>query len=640
METLPVIPIGGHPAIRYAAEELVRCLDAAGIAARVTDAGAPVAAPGIRLGVAQDLGASGAALPALPEPSLDDAVLVAVEGGVGTIAGTNPRSVLLAVYRFLTELGFRWVRPGLQGEIVPRLHRAALAASVREAASYRHRGICIEGAVSFEHVRDLIDWMPKVGLNAYFIQFRESFVFFDRWYAHRDNPRAAGPGKGIADVRAMVRDIEAEIAKRDLLYHAVGHGWTCEPFGVPGLGWDRYEGPVPEEARRAFALVDGKRELWQGIPLNTNLCYGTPEVRRTIVTDVVRYAKDRPEIRYLHLWLADGTNNHCECEACVKARPADFYVMLLNELDEALGRAGLDTRIVFLVYVDLYWPPEREVIRNADRFVLMFAPITRTYSRSFSTPRELPALAPYTRNRLQFPKSIEENLAHLRAWQGRFPGDSFDFDYHLIWDHFCDPGYTAVAQGLHEDLVQLRSIGLNGFVSCQVQRAFFPTGLAMAVLGQTLWNRDARFDEIADDYYRSAFGHDGPACRAYLASLSDAFDPPYLRGERPAVDPERVRALERVTGIVDRFLPVIRRNSASSDPCHAASWRYLLDHAEICRMLASAIAALASGRDEEARDRADTLMRYLWEREPELHRVLDVWMYQQVIRTRLGMKVG
>jgi len=71
---------------------------------------------------------------------------------------------------------------------------------------------------------------------------------------------------GVAKVREMIHTIETDIATRDLLYHAVGHGWTCEPFGVPGLGWDAYEGPVPEEAKRAFALVNGKRELWGGIP--------------------------------------------------------------------------------------------------------------------------------------------------------------------------------------------------------------------------------------------------------------------------------------------------------------------------------------------------------------------------------------
>ena len=47
----------------------------------------------------------------------DDAIAVDVQEARGTIAGANPRSVLLGVYRFLTEVGCRWVRPGAEGEL-------------------------------------------------------------------------------------------------------------------------------------------------------------------------------------------------------------------------------------------------------------------------------------------------------------------------------------------------------------------------------------------------------------------------------------------------------------------------------------------------------------------------------------------
>jgi hypothetical protein len=62
-------------------------------------------------------------------------------------------------------------------------------------------------------------------------------------------------------------------------------------------------------------------------------------------------------------------------------RPADYYVILLNELDEALGHVGYPGKVVFLAYADLLWPPEVEQIHNPERFILMFAPITRSYRR-------------------------------------------------------------------------------------------------------------------------------------------------------------------------------------------------------------------------------------------------------------------
>ena len=54
--------------------------------------------------------------------------------------------------------------------------------------------------------------------------------------------------------------------------------------------------------------------------------------------------------------------------------------MLLNEIDERLTALGLDTRLAFLIYFELLWPPVTQHLKNPDRFILMFAPITRTYT--------------------------------------------------------------------------------------------------------------------------------------------------------------------------------------------------------------------------------------------------------------------
>ena len=64
-------------------------------------------------------------------------------------------------------------------------------------------------------------------------------------------------------------------------------------------------------------------------------------------------------------------------------RPADWYVRMLNEMDAAFTAHDISGKIVFLAYVDLLWAPEQEQLANPDRFILMFAPITRSYSRSY-----------------------------------------------------------------------------------------------------------------------------------------------------------------------------------------------------------------------------------------------------------------
>ncbi len=594
----------------------------------------------LALGTFAQLGARFRPWPAVPQPDLDDAIYIETKGTTGIIAGSNPRSVLLAAYRYLSELGCRWVRPGPDGEYLPPIDAAALSARsirVAEAASYRHRGICIEGAVSYEHVRDIVDWAPKAGLNTYFTQFRESYTFFERWYAHRGNPLLPPEPFSLERARELKAQLGAEIARRGLVFHDVGHGWTCEPLGLPGLGWEYPAPPVPEGARRYLAEIGGQRDLWQGIPLNTNLCYSNPEVRALITGDVVQYARAHPEVDVIHFWLADGSNNHCECPRCRQARPADWYVRLLNELDERLTAAGLPARIVFLIYVDLLWPPETERIQHPDRFILMFAPITRTYSRPFTAAlagpagSSLPELPPYERNRLTFPNDVGGNVAFLRAWQRLFQGDSFDFDYHFMWDHYKDPGSVAIAEVLHQDIRGLAALGLNGLVSCQVQRAFFPTGLGMAVMGRTLWNKDLEFDAIAEDSFRSAFGADGLACLDYCRRLSRLFDPPYLRGEKPRRDAAVAEAYARLPAIIDAFRPIIQRNLNAADPCHARSWRYLDTHAEVCLHLAQALEHRAAGDDQAAAQAWAAAERLVQERELDLHPVLDVYELTRVL---------
>ena len=50
--------------------------------------------------------------------------------------------------------------------------------------------------------------------------------------------------------------------------------------------------------------------------------------------------------------------------------------MMLNEIDRRFTEKGIKTKICFLVYLDLYWPPETERIHNEERFLMMFAPIS------------------------------------------------------------------------------------------------------------------------------------------------------------------------------------------------------------------------------------------------------------------------
>lgn len=563
-----------------------------------------------------------------------DHICIDVKNGAGFITASNERAVLIAAYRFMKELGCRYLRPGKEGEVIPkrRLTRRDLNVFVCETASYRHRGVCIEGAVSYNHVADMIDFLPKVGMNGYFMQFHVPSVFFKRFY-NTDilldpNPYRQTMPVTDEDVARMWPGIEEEIALRGLDYHATGHGWTCAPFNINATGWEQMaDEDVPAEAIDVMAQIDGKRGLFGGVALNTNLCYSNPLVRDKMNDAIVQYCRAHPNVNFLHFWLADGANNHCECSECQKKLPSDYYVMTLNELDEKLTAAGIDTKIVCLIYVDLLWAPKLEKIQNPDRFVLMFAPITRTYSHAL-TDADLRAeveLKPYARNRNVMPASVAENVARLRQWQQeQLGGDSFDFDYHLMWDHMLSPGYMETARILHKDMANLDKIGLNGMVSCQGQRVFFPTGLPFYAMAAALWNKDSRFEDVCAEYFGAAFGELGGQVQAYLCELDRLFDPVYLRREKAVDQAYYAGNMDAVKKLVDDFLPVMEENKDRGD-----GWHQLRLHADVVKMHAETMKVYLGGdHGPEARKAARArMMAYLYQNEHKFMDTFDVHLY-------------
>ena len=204
---------------------------------------------------------------------------------------------------------------------------------------------------------------------------------------------------------------------RGMMQHRVGHGWTGEALGYTATGWETDDTEIAPEKKSLLAEVNGKRELFGGVPTNTNLCYSNPAVVELYCEKVLNYVKEHPEADYLHVWLADLFNNVCECEECRKKILTDHYIHMLNAIDAKLTEAGYGTKLVFLLYQELLWAPQTEQLNNPDRFVLMFAPISRTFMKSYAQAGELSPTPEYVLNKITLPVSMEENMAFLKDWQ-------------------------------------------------------------------------------------------------------------------------------------------------------------------------------------------------------------------------------
>lgn len=348
--------------------------------------------------------------------------------------GSNPRSVLFAAYRLLEELGVVFLRPGPNGEVVPAGRRLSLPTRpLREQASYRHRGICIEGAPRLAHVLDVLDWMAKKKMNTFQLQFLHAGVFWRRGY------QEVGDRLSESDCYALDDRVIARVKDLGMVLHRVGHGWTSAAVGVPGLGWERTAQRPARDKRGWLAEVNGKRDLWEGIAANTELCYSQPQVRQAFVEQVVTYARQHSEVDCLHVWMSDSYNNKCECADCRKQTPSDWYAMLVEAIGRRLKQEQLATHVVFLGYMDLLWPPDRVRV-TTDNVIFMYAPITRCYRHPLDDPKcQEPAGAARPKlNRCRLPRTNRAYAQIMRSWSKLKLPDTFIFDYHMMWAVWSD----------------------------------------------------------------------------------------------------------------------------------------------------------------------------------------------------------
>ncbi len=617
-----IIIYNQHPTAIYAAMELesyLKQLDAA--------PDGP-----ILLSIREDMTDLG--FPAVQDPRLDDQYSIMIEEQGGTITGSNPRSLLLGVYDYLRLIGFRFLQPGSQYEYRPEITSSREFAAARQyTAPFRHRGVCLEGACSIDNILQFIDWMPKAGFNCFFVQFQLPYTFLERWYAHEGNPLAKKEDFTPELARQYDDRITNALEKRSLLHHRVGHGWTCEIAGYPSCGW--MKAPSGKNSR-FLAQLDGKRRLFHHIPLNTNLCYSSKEVISAFVEKVVSYARSNPVVDYLHIWLADECNNICECEECRKTTPADQYIHILNLIDEALTGEGLKTRIVFLIYQELLWTPKQETLHNEERFTLMFAPISRIFMESY--PAAIPdrPIPEYRRNQIKLPATLEENLAFLTRWQEAFHGDSFVYDYPLGRAHYGDISYFQIARTIYRDIHHLGGLHLNGYISCQELRAALPNGFPNYVMGRALNEPELSFEELADDYFRHAYGREYQSVLHYLTTLSQLYNCDYFNGKGPRTDETVHQSMEEALAVLKLYQETIRFHQPDSE-LEKYYWDLLDYHNGYGVRLTLTLYYLSGGMEQQAGDAWEEFHTYICENEPRYQKVLDVYRISEVAGKYTGL---
>ncbi|HEM4061979.1 TPA: DUF4838 domain-containing protein [Streptococcus suis] len=575
----------------------------------------------------------------------NDTIGIEMKNGNAILTGNSDVSILIAVYRLLSEFGAVFTRPGRKHELIPSLTITdwnEKELSIHETASYKHRGVCIEGADSYQNTKEFLDWLPKINMNSFFIQFENPYSFLKRWYEHEFNPYADKEDFNTEIAQQMSDLLDEELSKRGLIHHRVGHGWTGEVLGYSSkYGWESGL-KLPEEKKPLVAELNGKRELFNTAPILTSLCFSNPDVGERMCELIVNYAKERKDVDYLHVWLSDARNNICECEKCKQEIPSDQYVRILNQLDRKLSEEGLNTKICFLLYHELLFAPKHEVLENPERFTMMFAPITRTFEMSYADvdyENDVPLPNEYSRNNIVLPNSLEENLSYLFSWQKVFNGDSFVYDYPLGRAHYGDLGYMKISKVIFRDAVYLKKLGLNGYISCQELRAGFPHNFPNFVMGQMLWNRNLEYDELKALYFSSLYGSEWKSVVTYLEKLSDYSSCDYFNSIGDRQNAELSMKYNISSKLAFNFINTLEENVAKNNGIQRDAWRQLGYHREYVVKLANALHLMASGDHLDGQIRWKDFLDYIRNHEPDFQQYLDVYRIIEVAKNYAGFKL-
>ena len=595
------------------------------------------------------------------DPFIEDIVDINIENGYGYIAGSNLRSILMGVYKYAKSAGCCFVRPGADGDYVPKYDVLSHSFRYRKKADHPFRGECSEGAISYEHMRDTVYWLPKIGMNMYMIEGLVPFTYMHKWYGHVYNTKLRQKGQ-CSDYDTMedyINLLEKDIKRTGIQLHTLGHAWLFEGMGIrhDHITEEEKVKNLPDEYKQMLAMVGGKRDIMHGNTFYTHFCYSNPKARKFLVNFMLEYIIKKPYVDYVHMWLADATNNQCECPECQKMQPSDWYVMLLNELDEELTKRGLETRIALIMYVETERPPQKLKLNNPKRFMLLSA-IGLHYEEGYKDEEYTGDVPEYKLNDYH-PAPNALRLKWHKEWKkicSNIP--SAVFEYRFYTDMYCDMGHMQISRETYRDMKALNDVSFNGVMSDQTHRMYIPTSLPLMLMGETSFDNSLNYEKFTNEYFDGAFGIDGSLCRDYLEKLSDLFCPSNLRiGSASGVEetglgdietqkkcwknnPYVAAKLSQIPALIDEFMPVIDKNiSSSMDNARLYSWYYLKKHGAICKKLSCILFEGASGNVEKACELFEQLREYLSEIEIEINNVFDLFLFLRSLSFKLNIKM-
>lgn len=385
--------------------------------------------------------------------------------GAIRLAGVNDRAALFAVYAFLEELGCRWFAPNFDfygsggGEIVPRadtLRVPVLHKTAKPSMTYRKKDVAEGRSHNLANLRQMIDWMPKVGLNVFVCPIDEFGAGITVW----DNWRL---------------DLIPELKKRGLLAEIGQHGY--ENFLPPST----YFAEHPEW----FGMRNGQRSRAQNVVFETS----NREALARFLANVESYLRSHPEINIFDLWPPDGVRWSESPESLKLGTPTERHAQVVNAVARMVKEKFPRVKVEFLAYQDYTVPPVS--IRFEDNTVMDFCPI----ARSFQTPI--------------WDEQNKANRPYHDALKQWLKGDVFGNNI-SIYTYYRKYAWRSlpvvIPRLIAAETKYFKSLGVDGIGMYSEPADWFTYELNHYVLAKASMDSELDVDGLLRDYARKRFG--------------------------------------------------------------------------------------------------------------------------------------
>jgi hypothetical protein len=470
-----LVPPDPSPAVKLAAQEIQKYVAAmSGETLPVLDGDLEA---GQMIVIAQDRATSG--------------ISIAVNDQIVRIRGGSDLEVLHAAYRFLDLLGCRFLAPQYDhyrgaAEVVPTKKTITVATSITSKPKLAYRKLYIEEGISHDerNLRQMIEWMPKVGYNVIVCPLD----YGNRGRVKWDNWRDA---------------LTPELQKRGIVIEVGGHGY--ENFLNAEMDGGKHFAEHPEwfgqdekgTRRKAKSQV---------------FCTSNPAAVDFVTKSFLAYVAKRREIQIFDFWPPDGAR-WCTCADCAKlGEPPERQAKLLSHVSREVAKVRPDLKMEAIAYSSYIKPPQAETV---DKNVLIdFCPIAQNFEFTLDDPA-----GHGMREDGSAPRANKQYFDALQDWRTRFDGPISIYSYYrrYAWDSLP----VVLPWHMKRELAWYASIPTQGISTYSEPGDWFAYELNHYVLPALAWDREQDVDALVSKFVDARYGDASPIALSTYKTLAD-----------------------------------------------------------------------------------------------------------------------